>query len=93
MEPARARTCDGVLVEEGLRVFTNDWKWGTVHRTCADDSPTMHSYHAEHPNTTVDGVEGCWHKVLLDDELYARIYNCDRIITRPTASAPPDPRA
>lgn len=83
-------TDDGVEVTEGLRVFTNDWVWGTVTAVCADRSPAMHSFHADHPNDTRNGVEGCWHTVDLDTG-YVREYNSDRMTTKSPHGAPYDP--
>lgn len=87
-----ATTYDGIEVKEGLRVFTNDWVWGTVVKVCADHRPTAHSFHAAHPDHTEDGVEGCWHDVVLDTGREAS-YDHSRISARAPAGAPADPNA
>lgn len=62
------RTYDGVPVTVGLRVFTNDWEWGTVVETEAS-----RMYPREDPDA--------WHKVKLDSGR-TNIYNRDRLTTR-----------
>lgn len=81
-------TDDGVEVKVGLRVFTNDWVWGTVIQVCGDKSPISHSYHT-------DMRRDCWHDVKMDANEYSAsgLYNCERMTTRPPAGAPRDPQA
>lgn len=53
--------------EVGLRVFTNDWVWGTI--TKVSDEGQCGTYCE------------AWHEVRLDSGA-SRSYNCDRLTTR-----------
>lgn len=71
----------GEIPAVGLRVFTNDWAWGTITEVArpidfiGDPIPC--------------GVYcGCWHTVRIDDDAeycagQTKSYNCDRLTTRP----------
>ena len=73
-------TTDGVPITPGLRVFTNDWCWGTV----------MPEQFTSGRSTAVYGdyFDG-WFQVALDNG-NVRAYNGDRLSTRePTFADPP----
>jgi hypothetical protein len=77
----------GETPEVGLRVFTNDWAWGTI----VEVGPTTNTRYAgngedigiEVPNACGPYCES-WHKVRRDgqDAGQYTIYNCDRLTTR-----------
>lgn len=51
----------------GLRVFTNDWTWGTITMVRNDEGCGTYC--------------NAWHEVRLDSGS-SKIYNCDRLTTR-----------
>jgi hypothetical protein len=68
----------GKPVEIGLRVFTNDWVWGTVADTPHNqrELETPHAPASPHSET----CQG-WFDVDLDSEV-RRTYDCSRMATR-----------
>lgn len=52
----------------GLRVFTNDWVWGTITKVAEG---SVCGTYCE-----------AWHEVALDGRDGTKIYNCDRLTTR-----------
>ena len=76
------RTDNGVTIVPGLRVFVNDWSWGTVVAPTDEYLPA-------------DERDGWW-LVKIDDDAqycagYTKSYNGDRMTTRAPAGAPNDP--
>lgn len=73
------RTSDGVKIEIGLRVFTNDWSWGTVTE----------------PPREWDDRGWWRVQIDADAKYCAgqtKTYNGERMTTRAPAGAPADPR-
>lgn len=64
---AAHRITSGEAPALGLRVFTNDWEWGTV--TAVREGGKCGTYCE------------AWHTVRLDSGV-TKIYNCDRLTTR-----------
>jgi hypothetical protein len=64
------KTADGVLMEPDLRVFTNDWCWGTVIEG---------RVHVEVNQN--NGAESHWHHVRLDSGA-TKTYDGSRLATR-----------
>lgn len=65
----------GTTPTEGLRVFTNDYIWGTILVDNSAASPICGTYCE------------AWHDVLIDADAPRRaghtvMYNCDRLTTR-----------
>jgi hypothetical protein len=58
----------------GLRVFTNDWEWGTIEKVGSslayDGTPKVCGTYCQ-----------SWHEVRLDSGRYTS-YNCDRLTTK-----------
>lgn len=61
------RIVSGETPKVGMRVFTNDWEWGTI--TEVADGDTCGTYCE------------AWHTVKLDSGK-EKIYNCDRLTTK-----------
>lgn len=71
----------GTTPTEGLRVFTNDWSWGTIIQVA--DSNHFAGTDRDRCGTYCEA----WHTVRIDaDAKYCagqtKIYNCDRLTTR-----------
>lgn len=73
--PTEHRITSGETPTVGLRVFTNDWVWGTIVKV--DDDET---YRQKKCGTYCEA----WHTVHLDGRPAgsSTIYNCDRLTTR-----------
>lgn len=69
------RIVSGEEPSVGLRVFTNDWVWGTIIKV--GDSSKM-GPERDHCGTYCEA----WHEVRLDGRDGVKIYNCDRLTTR-----------
>jgi hypothetical protein len=66
------KTDNGVEITPNLRVFTNDWEWGTV------DAAQFESGGMSDPGGEFfDG----WFKVRLDGSIGSKIYNGERMTT------------
>ena len=57
----------------GMRVFTNDWEWGTIIEL-GDSS--RYGEERDHCGTYCEA----WHRVSFDDG-HIKSYNCDRLTT------------
>jgi hypothetical protein len=67
------KTADGVLITPGLRVFTNDWEWGTVTERQFERGGM-----SDPGGEYFDG----WFEVQLDGRTGYKIYNGERMTTR-----------
>ena len=70
---ATYKTSDGKVITAGLRVFTTDWRWGTVTAEQFDN-----------PADTAPGGKYFtgWFNVELDDNGGKRLYNGERMTTK-----------
>jgi hypothetical protein len=66
--PGTHKISSGEKPTVGLRVFTNDWRWGTITKVASGSKCGTYCE--------------AWHSVQLDGESGSRTYNCDRLTTR-----------
>lgn len=64
---AEHKIVSGETPAVGLRVFTNDWAWGTIVKVRNDEGCGTYC--------------NAWHTIQYDDGR-KRDYNCDRLTTR-----------
>jgi hypothetical protein len=78
MANSTCKTSNGVTIELGLRVFTNDWAWGSVVGEPSEYNPEWWSVKLD------DDAAYCAGQT--------KTYDGDRMTTRAPAGAPSDPR-
>lgn len=83
-EEGKYYTDNGVEITPGLRVMTNDWKWGTVEPKQFTNGGMTYP-----GGELFDG----WFFVIYDGDERGSRFNGERLTTRAPMGAPKDPKA